>query len=237
MTVAPAQLRRRMTLGEILGGSLDLYRRHFRTFLTISLVGLPFSALFGYLVTRDPRNQVLVDTVSLSNVVFELVVVAAVACAVAATADGIAPRCGSAYTQLLRQLGTFSLAILRGVGIVLLLFVTILGIPFAVYLAVRWAFFPQMVVLEGARAGEALSDSSDIVQGHWWRTFGILFVVWLLAAIIGSPATAINWTISSFIGVPLGIVIATLVLPFMGIAYTLLFFDLQSRERERVSTA
>ena len=43
-----------------------------------------------------------------------------------------------------------------------------------IYLFVRWFFVPQAVVIENARGWQALVRSSGVVQGFWWRTFGLV---------------------------------------------------------------
>jgi hypothetical protein len=107
----------------------------------------------------------------------------------------------------------------------------------AAFLLVRWAFFVQAVVIEDVSSGEAQSTSRQVVRGHWWRAFGVLLLLWLLAGIVGWAVMGITWAAPQLAGVLAGAAADILVLPFTGIAYTLLFFDLQSRERERVSIA
>ena len=46
-------------------------------------------------------------------------------------------------------------------------------------------FVPQAVVIDGARGPAALRRSSEVVQGFWWRTFGLVVLVNLAVAIPG----------------------------------------------------
>ena len=274
MTLDPGQLRRPMTLGEILSGAVALYRSHFRTFLAISLVTLPLSAIAISGVSYSRRNPALFDAIALLSLplflLLDIVVYAAVAQAVAAARDGFSPSFGQSYKHVLSRLSGLMLAVARVYGLAFLAFVPVflvslflaflmfapsggermsshttvgvflgafgVGVLPVAYLLVRWAFFLQAVVLEDTSSGEALSYSSEIVHGRWWRAFGIFLVVWLLGAVMQSPATAMSWTVSRPMGTSLGTVIGVLVWPFSGIAYTLLFFDLQSRESERFGT-
>jgi hypothetical protein len=123
------------------------------------------------------------------------------------------------------------------VGITLLIGITIIGIPFAIYLWIRWAFYPQAVVIEQTDSGDALSLSADIVKGSWWRTFGIVIVISLLAAVPSYGVAALfAWT-SPIASALISAVITTIVLPFTAGAFTLMFFDLSSRRSQHVSVA
>ena len=63
--------------------------------------------------------------------------------------------------------------LLAAVGVALgLLLLVIPGI----YLAVRWFFVPQAVVVENARGPAALRRSRELTSGTWWRTFGIILL-------------------------------------------------------------
>jgi hypothetical protein len=254
MTVVAGQLRRQRTLGEILGVALALYRKHFRTFFLISVAALPIG-IAGAVARRSAFGALL----SFVAIVVELIVVAAIAFAVANIADGYSPKTIACYRQAITLIGDLALACLcvfLAAGIIILvgaiiasLFIGLLFpwglIPAApvglatlavlAYFLVGWALFVPMVVIEEKSASNSLSSSSSLTKGARWRVLGILFVLWALQALVASPATAITWTVSRLVGPILGDIIGTFVLPFAAIAYTLLFFDLQSRERERVS--
>ncbi|MFM9107689.1 MAG: glycerophosphoryl diester phosphodiesterase membrane domain-containing protein [Chloroflexota bacterium] len=72
------------------------------------------------------------------------------------TALRAAPR--TALTQLLVFLAT---------GLLLL---TIVGIPVAAYMFVRWIFASQAVILDGAKGREAMRLSAEATKGAWLRT-------------------------------------------------------------------
>jgi hypothetical protein len=114
---------------------------------------------------------------------------------------------------------------------------TIVGIPFAVYLWIRWSFFSQAVVIENQAPREAISLSERIVKGSWWRTFGILLIVGLLVFIPSGVPGMILAPVSYEASILMNTVMGVIVTPFGVIASTLLFFDLSSREKQRVSDA
>jgi hypothetical protein len=166
-----------------------------------------------------------------------VIATAAIARAVDDIAEGRPPDFNRSYRYVWDRLQTLLVAALRAVGPILLATVTIVGIPLAVYLFVRWVFLPQAIAVDDRSSDEALAFSARIVKGHWWRTFGILLVVLLLASL---PAIAVAILFASAAPIAYGLasaVVAVIVLPFMAGASTLLYFDLRSRERERGAIA
>jgi hypothetical protein len=76
----------------------------------------------------------------------------------------------------------FFAVVLAGLGIALGLLLLVLP---GIYVAVRWYFVPQAVVIDGAHGAAALTRSSQLVQGTWWRTFGLIVVANLAAILPG----------------------------------------------------
>lgn len=117
----------------------------------------------------------------------------------------------------------------RGAGAgrrhVVLLFLTIVGIPWAVRQAVRWVFIPQVVVFEGLRARDALQRSAELVRGRWWRTAvlvglltGIGLATGLLAGLLllflttAAPLSVVNF---------IGSLVYVVALPYVAVALAL----------------
>lgn len=132
---------------------------------------------------------------------------------------------GRAYSYAWRRFGNLLAAFFLYAGAIFLLSMTFIGIPFAIYLAVRWGFCLHAVALEGLGPIDALSRSWSLVGGYWWRTFGVLLLAWLATAVIGGVfAFALWWgpfAVSALASVIAGIV-AT---PILVIAATLLYYD------------
>ena len=125
----------------------------------------------------------------------------------------------------------FGAVVLAALGIALGFLVLI--VP-GVYLAVRWYFVPQAVVIDGARGPAALTRSSQIVQGFWWRTFGLVLLANLAAAIPGflllTPFTAIAASTDQSVWALVGTMLTTSVTtPFVALYSTLLYYDLLAR--------
>lgn len=109
-----------------------------------------------------------------------------------------------------------------------------------VYLAVRWYFVPQAVVIEGARGPAALSRSTQIVQGFWWRTFGLVVLANLAVAIPGflllAPFSAVASSTDEAVWALVGTILATSVTtPFVALYSTLLYYDLLARRTSPIA--
>ena len=105
---------------------------------------------------------------------------------------------------ILAELGVLVLAVGPGVLLAALSAPTpavvaafLVGVPVAlaagVYLYVSFALAPAAIVLERRRVVASLRRSRELVQGAWWRTFGILLLVnviaQFLAGILAVPFT------------------------------------------------
>jgi hypothetical protein len=229
-----------MDLGQIIDGAIRLYRLNCGELLAMAAVTLPVSAasaIIGGLIDDAVIAAIVTVALAVPSVAIGLVAQAAIARAVADIDEGVAPDFNSVYGRVLPRVGTLFLTALRVAVIVVALGITIVGIPFAIYFMVRWAFFTQTIVIDGETSGNATRASAHIVQGSWWRTFGILIILGILASL---PAAAVSLLFSAASPVAANLasaVVAVVVFPFSAGALTLLFFDLQSRERERVSIA
>ncbi len=116
--------------------------------------------------------------------------------------------------------------------------ITIIGIPFAIYFGVRWAFIWQAALLEDVGARSALSRSSIIVKGNWWRVLGIFLLIGLIQAALNGVFGLISSGIFGFISqdgymvwqtIP-SIILTVLIFPIYGICAPLLYFDLRLRK-------
>ena len=77
-----------------------------------------------------------------------------------------------------------------GAGLtVVVLTLTVVGIPFAIERSVRWALVPQVCLL-GNRDEGPLRQSVRVTRGNWWRTFALTSVMNLpavtLALLVGT---------------------------------------------------
>lgn len=122
-----------------------------------------------------------------------------------------------------------------------------LATPAAIYLGIIWHFVMQTALLEGCSSKSALSRSSVLVKGSWWRVLGIVLLLGLIVQTIGMifcvPAIigATTWVITgATAGLPTGVMIWAMIggtiggilsLPIFVIGQTLLYFDLRVRKQ------
>jgi Uncharacterised protein family (UPF0259) len=109
----------------------------------------------------------------------------------------------------------------------------LLVIP-GIYLAVRLFFVPQTVVIDGARGLDALRESSEITRGFWWRTFGLVVMINLAAAlpalVITAPFNGIADSSGDAIWALAGTICAeSITAPFVALFSTFLYYDLRAR--------
>ena len=122
-------------------------------------------------------------------------------------------------------------------GAVFLLLITCIGIPLGIYFAVRWSLALQALVLENREPIGALSRSSELVKGDWWRVFGILLVFALLGQATVLLPMGILAEVAGDSANPLVSLIIVGVAPIPGILLmtlgpTLLYYDLRLRKEK-----
>jgi hypothetical protein len=129
---------------------------------------------------------------------------------------------GQSYSAAWQRIGNLiGASLLVGLAVALMA-ITIIGIPVAIYFGVRWSFILQTILIEGSGITESLSRSSDLVEGDWWRVFGIMLVVVLIVC-------AISFALG-FIPIIGSIIAAVVTTPVMAAAQTLLCYDLRYRK-------
>jgi hypothetical protein len=135
------------------------------------LANSPEFAALVPLTEDSPELQTFVDAVSLLQRVLLLVVVTpAVIQAAGDIAAGRRPSLSRSLREAMRKLADYLWTIARGGIIVLLLTVSVVGIPWAVNRGVRWMLGAQAAMLDGFRGEPALAHSSAAVKGRWWQT-------------------------------------------------------------------
>ena len=117
---------------------------------------------------------------------------------------------------------------------------TAIGVLLAVWFLVRWALFPQVLVLEDVSARGALRRGAELVRGNWWRVASMLLFVTVIALLLGPLIGTLLLFITSasfdFVNLISSVVYAV-VIPFAAIASTYLYFDLRVAKQDEVETA
>jgi hypothetical protein len=244
-----AALPRPMGIGEILRTALQLYRRHWRTLLTIAAVVVVPLTLLQYLLGdmihaqgETIRNGV-VETASWSvgiagllaalvGILMYLVLTGAITRAVAAEVAGEDPGVEQSYRFGFHRLGPVLLvSVLVGLAIVggLILFI----IP-GIYIGIRLCVSIEALVIEGRRGTEAMGRSWGLVGGHWWHAFGTVVVGGLLTGIVNAVITAPFGSTGWFVQGVAAAVATVVTLPYSALVGVLLYLDLRAR-KERLT--
>ena len=251
-TVDPAPLRARRRAGEIWRLSVGEYRRHPRAFATATAIAVPITALaavIGVVLTRLPLLGRLVAvsdpdapaTRLISSSLIGAAVLAVPFIVVSALVATIVddplhrPR-RPAWATVRARAGALLAAILTAILVIVVMSFTVVGVPVAIWLFVRWQFMPQAIVLEGHDGRAGLARSGHLTKGRWWHTalvtgvtvaivngLGIVVGLVLLIVFTGLPL----WALSAMVAL-----CNLLVMPFGALTMTYLYGDAVDAEPE-----
>jgi hypothetical protein len=238
-SASPPDLTRRRTLKELLSETFALFGRHSGVFLTATLlvvtpVTLLVEGVWGGALAEGPGAEAAPGVTGVAAALNALVVLPLVTAVhvivVQAVARGEDIDVGDALRAAAARLGPavgtvliYSLAAFAG---------TLLLVVPGIWIAIRWYFGVQAVIVDGLPPLQALGRSAELVRGAWWRTFGCVAAMVLLALAIASIMTAI---VAAFDSPPIyvtGLILAQAVTLSLTATFgTLLFFDLRARRR------
>jgi hypothetical protein len=223
---APPDLRGRHDLGEIIGLSLRVYLGNFGAMFAIALTTVPLQMLVAVVpASAGPlaAQAALQAAFIVASMLVGAVANGALIHAVHEAATGTRPEFSRSVDAAIERIGALISSILLMYALVI---ASLIAAP---YFAVRWAFNPQAVMIEGKRNWAALDASSSIVKGQWWRTLGILLVSALVVFAPLIVAGGIAVALPALAGATVEAVALALALPFLMSAQTLLYYDLRAR--------
>ena len=262
MSATEAGLRLRpLDLGEILDETFRMYRRRFLFFAGVGLAMLlpaavPLVALFaslpGFSSVFSPVPRPAPTTFTDFNLAALLIAYAGfILYTVLSTPllyGGLTfVACQQALGQPLSW-GTILFATLRMYPGVLLYTLALTGMallfcvfPLWIWIGVRWAVVMPAMVVERRGVLDAMGRSWRLLEGRWWRTFGILLLIFLLYYLVTQALTAfvqVFQVLGLLInpGLVLAVVtagselVSALTIPILPIAATLIYFDLRVRQ-------
>ena len=177
-----------MRFEDILDTTFSLYRKHFSLFLGLVafaiLSELALHLWADFFLFFPHRSRLLGIAALLITITFSIIGIGGIVIGSGATYLGENITIHSALQRTMDRfwplLGCFLLWLL----VVTVLTVTIIGIPFAIYFAVRWEFFIQTILFEQPVITIALGRSGELVKPMWWRVFGMLLAIFLLSTVV-----------------------------------------------------
>jgi DNA-directed RNA polymerase subunit K/omega len=235
-------LWRRRALGQILRAARQFYGRHWRVFLPVALAALVLigvtNQLAGLISESNGRDssgfhlawadmlEQLVRPVAQALVAAIVIVVAREA--LRSREVGFTTALRGVRERFWRVVGAQLLASLG----VLLLAISIIGLPWALWKLVGWSFVQQEVIFTDKSFRESFRASSELVRGRWFRTARVVLIFYVIGIATGPMLTfALIFTALPLIWINLiGSLVFALLIPFVAMGETFLFFDLSVRE-------
>jgi hypothetical protein len=241
-------LRHEWTVGQLLRGARQLYGRHWRTMLAIAFTGfLVLAAVQGaqYLVAQlTGSNDIRIHPFGLTlqfngsiSVIAHPIGFALVSGAVVAFVHQLEQGKGAGVRDDYREIWG---RLWRVVGgqllvevLVVLMILTVIGIPFGIYFYIAWQFVQQEILFEDRTIREALRGSHALVRGHWWRTVVVTGILALIGIVFG-PILGfflIFLNLSPVLVNLIGSVVYALFIPYVALGRSLFYLDLCVREQ------
>jgi hypothetical protein len=244
-------LHHRWAVGQLLRGARQIYGRHWRTMLALAFAGFVIlAALQGlqylfeqwnggndFTIRAHPLGLTLEFTGSFGGVAQPIgfsIVSGAVVTYLRLVQSGGDGGARASYRALYPRLWRVIVGQLLAIVLAVLLIFTVIGIPFGIYFYFAWQLVQQEILFRDVSIREAFRGSSALVRGHWWRTVVVIGVLSLLALVTG-PILGFVLIFLNFSPVLVnlvGSVVFALLIPYVAIGRTLLYFDLGAREAE-----
>ena len=253
---APLRLARRRATGQIIGASARMYFGHMALFIGIGSILVPISLLdallqsfllhasgFAGIEAQGEGEGVLAFLVVALGTALTLLGVAFVmAATVRALADLDAGRRTSpvrAYRGALDSVRPMLAALVVAAVIVTILVSTIVLLPIAIALLIRWALIVPVTELENPSGLGALRRSGRLVGRRWLKvaclTVFSLGLVLLTGPLLGTLLVIVTSLSLTVVNAVAGVVYAVL-MPYVAITTAYVYFDVRVRQ-ERADPA
>jgi hypothetical protein len=252
----PLSIARRRRWGQVLSASGRMYVERPLLFLGIGVLLIPLGAVislvqalvlggFGLLgvdTTGGSAGALVLLVVAVGTTLALLgfaLVQAATTCALVELDAGRRVNAIGAYRRAFGRIRSLLGGLLLAVAACLLLTVTTVLIPVAIWLAVRWLLLAQVVELEHQSAVGGLRRSYRLVRGRWLRVGSLVGVGALIALAAGPLAGALLIVLTdaplALLNIVAGVVYA-LAMPFVALTTTYVYLDARvSEELEPVA--
>jgi hypothetical protein len=248
--VAPSRIARRRSWGQVLSASGRMYAKRPTLFVGLGLLLIPtvlvITAIQWLLVTGlGALGSVTGDLAGFFAYLALLVgatltllglglVQAATACALVELDAGRSVGPLGAYRLALRRIRPLLRAIAIFVAAWIVLSTTVVLLPVAIWLGVRWALAAPVVELEGRSGLGALRRSGELVRGRWLRVGSLVGLSAVIALATGPLLGAVLIFVSNsslaVLNVVAGVVYA-IAIPFVALVTAYVYFDARAREQ------
>jgi hypothetical protein len=257
MVSGPIPLRLRpLEIGDLLDETFRMYRRHFFLFAGISLIlAVPFAALAGYSVFTffgnflqqlsagaNPDLNSFGQSVGIlgAGILANLALYPFVYAVTYAACESALGRPVTAWDAVMGAgRRYFHLGGYLVLQLLMALFCCLF--PLWIWIWVGWVAVVPVMFIENTGLVSAVGRSWRLVQGRWWRTFLIVFLMVILVQVVSAALLAFMYLGELLLGLVFsfnlvqaiteaaGILINALVTPILQIAIVLIYFDLRVR--------
>jgi hypothetical protein len=241
------RLRARRSFGQLIRAARQLYGRHWRALVPVAAVAIVIigatNLLADLLQGGGPADGAAGDSgvarasgdllTSLGRPVASAIVAAIVIVYVRELVESRSAGFRASVRGVRARVWRVVFAqLLATIGVVLMA-ITIVGIPWALWKLVGWAFVQQEVLFTDKSLREAFRGSSDLVRGRFWHAARPIVFFSVLTTAAGPVLSfALIFTPLPLVWVNLvGSLIFALLIPYVALGKTLLYFDLQTRAR------
>jgi hypothetical protein len=252
---SPLRLRP-LEIGDLLDETFRMYRRHFFLFAGLSVIlSIPSAALTGFsyytlfrgvLLQPNPSQP---DFGALASVLLAYGVGLLITVALLPFLYGAVTyaACEAALGHPVTLSGVFAGVLQRyfpllGYCLVIgLMLVVFCLIPLWIWIWVSWAVVMPVMFIEKVGLGAAMGRSWRLVEGRWWRTFLILFLMLVLSYVVSVALSAFitlgqtllqlvfSRVVILWISGATTVIVSSLVDPVIQIALVLIYLDLRVR--------
>jgi hypothetical protein len=251
---SPEGLSRQRAWGQLVAAGTRRFAERPSLFLTIGALLIPLglaAALCQWVLDKTAlqplvreageRNAFVAGIAIVVGIAVSLIgfafVQAATAYAVRELDAGRQVSAGDAYRFALRRARPLVGALAISVAVRAALDLTIVLIPVAAYLLVRWSFYAIVVGADPSGSSRVLRRSAAATRGAWWRTASITVGLTAVALIVG-PLLGVLLLVTTTAGFGLVNVVAAIVytaaLPLVTIIGTYLYAELTARPEPAV---
>ena len=234
-------LRKKRAFGQLVRAARQLYGRHFLILVPIGLTALPIVGgitLLGQTIANRNSGDTGGFRLALADLLEFIgrpVASALVAALVIVFVRALVENGRGGYLDSWRGVGQRFWRVVGGqilatLGVTLLA-ITVIGLPWAIWKYFSWQFVQQQILFEDKPLRAAFRDSSELVRGSWWRTVRVAGFFWLVSTVLG-PVLGFVLIFLNFELVwinLIGSLVFALIIPYVSLGHTLLYFDLQER--------
>jgi ABC-type multidrug transport system fused ATPase/permease subunit len=216
-------------LSGVFGEAWQLYKEHWRHFMTIALLVFIALALVGILLAwiLGWLGVVIGVFISIAGTFW---LQGALIQAVSDVRDGRADLSVSeTFARVKPKLGTIIVAgILLGLAIAIGFLLLI--VP-GLFLLTIWIAVIPAIVLEDRGIGEAFGRSRELVRGNGWNVFGVIILTFLILIGVGILIGLVLSPLEEWLGSLIQQIVGnTIITPFVVAVWTLVYYRLKGRE-------